>query len=398
MIAIYAVCIFALSFSLPMERGNFANNPTVRENLASAGLTPEQYDTIQHALAAMLGIVCCCVGVLLLWQRPSERMALFVAFLLIVVPVASRENTTLAALPGMFAFPALVLKWSFIALVVPFFYLFPNGRWVPRWTRWVALLWIVGQMYAVVAERYGTEPPLWLRVLNWPLFLAWVGNFVLVLAAPIYRYIRVSSPVERQQTKWLVVGVAGVFVPLLLFSLLTLVFPSSIPNGSLAYVVAQAFIQIAALLFPISIGLAIFHYRLYDVDLIINRTLVYGTLTVLLATIYFGGVVLVREIFAPFMGGNNQIAIVASTLAIAALFQPLRRRIQSTIDRRFYRRKYDAQTAVQAFSARLREETDLAHLSEDVVQVVHETLQPTHVSLWLREGGLRSVEHPSEAK
>jgi hypothetical protein len=150
--------------------------------------------------------------------------------------------------------------------------------------------------------------------------------------------------------------------------------------------------------FPISIGIAMVRYRLYDIDLIINRTLVYGALTVVLIAIYFGGIVVLQRTFVVLTGQESTLAIVASTLLIAALFAPLRRRIQSFIDRRFYRRKYDARKTLESFSATLRDETNLDSVSEDLVEVVRETMQPAHVSLWLRpETALKGKypEYPS---
>jgi hypothetical protein len=137
---------------------------------------------------------------------------------------------------------------------------------------------------------------------------------------------------------------------------------------------------------PIAIGIAVLRSRLFDIDVVINRTLVYGSLTALLAAVYFGGVTATQAIFRTFTGQEEQpqLAIVVSTLVIAALFNPLRRRIQSFIDRRFYRKKYDAAKTLEAFSAKLRDETDLVTLSDDLVEVVRETMQPAHVSLWLR--------------
>jgi hypothetical protein len=135
---------------------------------------------------------------------------------------------------------------------------------------------------------------------------------------------------------------------------------------------------------PVAVGIAILRYRLYEIDTLINRTLVYGSLTATLVALYFVGIVVLQRVFVALMGEQSTLAIVASTLLIAALFSPLRRRIQGFIDRRFYRRKYDARKTLEAFSAKLRDETDLIALSDDLVGVVAETMQPAHVSLWLR--------------
>jgi hypothetical protein len=190
--------------------------------------------------------------------------------------------------------------------------------------------------------------------------------------------LRRSSGEERQQLKWVVYSVA----------LLAFVIPSTI----LVIIIlpsledVRVFFAVMFPLIPISVGMAILRYRLYEIDLIINRTLVYGSLTAMLAVVYFGGVAMTQAVFRTLTGQEEQpqLAVVVSTLVIAALFNPLRRRIQGFIDRRFYRRKYDAAKTLEAFSAKLRDETNLDALSDDLVEVVRETMQPAHVSLWLR--------------
>ncbi len=159
------------------------------------------------------------------------------------------------------------------------------------------------------------------------------------------------------------------------------VFPRVLPEA----IVALSFLLVIPSI-PLATGIAILRYRLYDIDRIINRTLVYGSLTLMLALVYLGGVTVTQTLFQTLTGQERlpQLVVVASTLVIAALFNPLWRRIQSFIDRRFYRRKYDARKTLEAFSAKLRDETDLEALNSELVGVVRETMQPAHVSLWLR--------------
>jgi hypothetical protein len=155
-------------------------------------------------------------------------------------------------------------------------------------------------------------------------------------------------------------------------------------EGLLPDIVDSVLFGMAMSAIPTAIGIAVLKYRLYDIDVVINRTLVYGPLTATLAGIYLGGVVSLQYAFRAITGQGSQIAIVASTLAIAALFNPLRRRVQAFVDRRFYRRKYDSRKTLEFFSARLRDETDLEALNNELIGVVRETMQPAHVSLWLR--------------
>ncbi len=183
---------------------------------------------------------------------------------------------------------------------------------------------------------------------------------------------------ERQQIKWFASAAALSLLWIFVLEQSTL---SGVPG---AIAVLSGLLVLPSI--PIATGIAILRYRLYDIDVIINRTLVYGSLTLMLALLYFGGVTVTQALFTALTGQEEQpqLAIVVSTLVIAALFTPLRRRIQSFIDRRFYRSKYDARKTLEAFSAQLRDETDLNALSDDLVGVVRETMQPAHVSLWLR--------------
>ena len=184
---------------------------------------------------------------------------------------------------------------------------------------------------------------------------------------------------ERLQTKWFTyttaVAASGAILQYIISEPLELVWLRG---------VGYALVLIGLLGIPISMGIAVTRYRLYEIDLLINRTLVYGSLTAMLVALYFVGIVVLQRVFVFLTGEQSTLAVVASTLLIAALFTPLRRRIQSFIDRRFYRRKYNAAKTLEAFSAQLRDETDLEALNNDLVGVVRETMQPAHVSLWLR--------------
>jgi hypothetical protein len=200
-------------------------------------------------------------------------------------------------------------------------------------------------------------------------------------ALSVFMRLRHAVGVERQQIKWLAYAAAAWALGII-FNVITLAIDTPLWFER----AALACFTVAGEAVPIAIGIAILRYRLYDIDVLINRTLVYGSLTLLLALVYFGGVTATQAIFRTLSGQEQQpqLAIVVSTLVIAALFNPLRGRIQGFIDRRFYRKKYDAAKTLEAFSFRLREETDLQALNGELTRVVRETMQPAHISLWLR--------------
>ena len=290
-------------------------------------------------------------------------------------------------------------SWTWLAagsVVLFAFLLFPDGRLPsPRW-RVVAGLYVLVSCLNVapfalapgplpetealglppVANPFGVEA---VAGLSGP-----VGAFSLPLAvftglspfaALFVRYRRAEGEVGRQQIKWVAYAVVLLTGAIIAVS----VWPPL--DGS---IVGLVLFLIGFLSIPTAIGIAILRHRLYDIDLVINRTLVYAVLTAALALVYFGGVASLQFVLRPLTGGESQLAVVASTLAIAALFSPLRRRIQGFIDRRFYRRKYDAKETLSDFGGRLRDETDLGVLRDELVGVVRETMEPEHASLWLR--------------
>jgi hypothetical protein len=246
----------------------------------------------------------------------------------------------------------------------------------------------------------GVRNPFGLEALPWLVDVSYIILPLLPLCifassmGMVLRFRRSSGEV-RQQIKWIafVASVAGLLYLCSMIGQLVFLLMLSKSDGSLPPLPSwlELLASLAVLGFagvPVAIGFAVLKYRLYDVDVVINRTLVYGSLTLTLAMIYFGGVATVRALLSALTGQQEQpqLAIVVSTLIIAALFNPLRRRIQSFIDRRFYRRKYDARKTLETFSATLRDETDLEALNGELVEVVRDTMQPVHVSVWLRSG------------
>ena len=274
--------------------------------------------------------------------------------------------------------------------------LFPDGR--PPSRRWRPVAWLGGLSIILIwvpisiliwPERgttllrdgeTGEERPGWLLALAEAGFPLMLLAGLLAVISLFVRFHRARGS-ERQQIKWFASAAALTFAWIFVFEQLV-----SAEGGVLEAIAAVSSLVLVPSI-PIATGIAIFRYRLYDIDRIVNRALVYGFLTATLAAVYLGGVVVLQHLFRVLTGQESQLAVVASTLAIAALFVPLRRRVQGFVDRRFYRRKYDAAKTLETFSAKLRDETDLDRLGDEMVSVVRDTMQPEHVSLWLRPSG-----------
>jgi hypothetical protein len=340
--------------------------------LGKLGITPQ-------ALAlAVVGLTCLAVllvdGVVavLIWRRSDDWMALLVALTLVLLPTSFTPG--LRGLTGIWQVVAQALSTASFLTFIALVGLFPSGRPVPRWV-WLPVLLVASMPHL----------PFWASI-PLPIFLLMLLSLVLFLiASQIYRYQRVSTPPQRQQTKWAVSGIALVLLVNQLFWQPVALLPALQRPDSLYPLLfyPDNFLIIGIL--AVSFGVAILRYRLYDIDVIIRRTLVYGTLTAMLVVVYFGVVLGAQAVVQAITGqtGQQPVIVVASTLLVAGLFTPLRRGIQATIDRRFYRRKYDAEKTLAAFGTRLRTETDLAALRGHVVSVVQETMQPAQVSLWL---------------
>jgi hypothetical protein len=359
--------------------------PEGLQDLRHLGISPEFYAAyVGVVVQIVVMLVFFVVAALIFWRRSENQMALFGSFGLLLFGGAA--ITDLAAADPAFGLLGHVLNYLGQVSFGVFFYVFPDGRFVPRWTRWLAIATALLFVPDVFFENSS------LAALTEPLFFAFIVSLVF---AQVYRYRRVSNAAQRQQTKWVVYGFSAALAGFLGAVMLYEAVPAIARSGPLGEMVGESVVYGFFVLIPLSIGFAILRSRLYDIDVLINRTLVYGSLTAVLVAAYFGGVIGSQYVFRVLTGGESQLAVVASTLAIAALFNPLRRRIQSFIDRRFYRRKYDARKTLEAFSVKLRDETDLEALNDELVGVVTETMQPAHVSLWLRPDTPPKDEHRS---
>ena len=386
-VAVAFVALGSFVISVPARYTQLANPAAgVRAALAEMGLSAGGYALYNVTLDAVFVSGFAVVAIVIFWRRSDDPMALLVATMLVVWgPLNGLFVLTPGATEGMYpalqaTLGSLVTFIGYVAWML-FFYLFPSGRFVPRWTLWLALIYGVGFFGLWNFTPFG--PPSWPPLLfNAAVLVVWC-SFPM---AQLYRYVYVSDRIQRQQTKWVVFGVA-IAIAGALTTIFTVGAAVDLPSERVgAKMLSMLLMDSFGLLIPLSLGVAILRARLFDIDVVINRTLVYGSLTAMLALVYLGGVATSQAIFRVLTRQEQQpqLAIVISTLVIAALFNPLRRRIQVFIDRRFYRRKYDAAKTLEGFSLKLRDETDLAALSDNLVGVVRETMQPAHVSLWLR--------------
>jgi hypothetical protein len=362
---------------------------------------PDTY-VYDYWLDNTLGALCYApVGALIAARRPANP----VGWLLLLWGVAlgighlSAQYAIYALLAEPRSLPAgeamaWISSWILpviIGVQVFGYLLFPTGRlpsrrW--RWFAWLTVAFVVAGL-ATSAFSFGANAglgpipnPLGIEGFSdaYDMVLNMLPILYGVVAFSLFVRMRRAAGVERQQIKWFVYAAAATIWGIAFAYMI----PDMVATPRWFDRVGFALNIAVTPAIPISMGIAILRYRLYDIDIIINRTLVYGSLTAMLVALYFVGIVVLQRGFVALTGEKSTLAVVASTLLIAALFTPMRRRIQTFIDRRFYRRKYDARKTLEAFSTKLRDETDLDALGEDLVGVVGETMHPAHVSLWLR--------------
>jgi hypothetical protein len=363
--------------------------PDLAAALQAAGINLTTWATWKVAVSVITTLAWAGVGLLIFVRRPDDRVALITSALLVLVAPGfgglpfdlSRISPAWLLVVQITGFTSSL---SAFALIITL----PNGRFAPRWTLGVLLY-----LAAVFGPNsFWPDSPLGFN--SWPPWVTGLVVFVPLLVTmiglPIYRYWRTFKVAERQQAKWVVAGLLGTAAGMAITIAMTEpylrladVSPGLRLRSDLYQTVGYS---TSWLLLPLSIGIAILRHHLYDIDVVIRRTLVYSALTAMLALAYFSSVLALQSLFAGLTGeARSELVSVISTLGIAVLFAPLRHRVQATIDRRFYRRKYDAARTLAAFAAAARDETDLERLSQRLVGVVDETMQPAHVSLWLRK-------------
>ena len=354
---------------------NAALTPQAVEALLRVGITLDAYAWVSLGVLCVTVIGSVVFALMLFARRSDDWMVLLISLFVVLYPVANFAPTSATASTNS----TLVEQAVGIAIFVPYnaifyspFLLFPTGRFVPRWS-WALLIgWLVW------IPTFGLIPPPLgiLLAFGYPLF------FGVAIACQTYRYRRASTPAQRQQTKWVIFGMILTLLVNQAFWLITWL----TPLGQTLYAPLFFLVyQLVLLLLPVTFFIAIQRYRLFDIDVIIRRTLVYGVFSALLAGMYFGSVALLQQV-ARSINGQRQdstLAIIISTLLIAALFQPLRRRVQQAIDRRFYRTKYDATRTMDRFATTLRQQVELDQLRAHLVEVVQETMQPASISIWL---------------
>lgn len=374
-----------------------------RRSLYALGMDAEAYGLLAIILDFVFILGHYAIALVIFLRKKWDWLALLVSLAMVVngalIPLALTYSQIVVN-PIWLGLVNVIIYLGVVSSIL-LLYVFPDGRFVPGWTKGLAIIWALLCLPAIFA------PELPISMSSWPAPVQ-IGIHLLFSAtgvfAQVHRYLHVSSPIQRQQAKWAILGLIAAGLGPLAYFLPFIIFPTlgqqAIPNilyqrlgssfFSFSYIVRlvnSAGFNLFTLIFPISFAIAILRYRLWDIDILINRALVYTVLSGTLLIVYLASVILLESILRALTGeGSNQLVTVLSTLAIAASFAPLRREVQNAIDRRFYRSHYNAARTVESFGEGLREEVDLNTLSARLVAVVEETMQPEHVSLWMRRG------------
>lgn len=355
---------------------------------ATVADVPAHYELALVGGEVVFALLYLLVASVIFWRRPRHPMALFVAGMLALWGLTFPP--TLAALAQSDArwfAPVAAARFAGAAAITLFFYLFPDGHVRPRGARALAVLWVGAQI------PHYFQPGTRLDFQTWsPAALAVVsaGFLGVMVALQVTRYRRSSNALERRQAKWVVFGIVCALLGYAALLAVAALAPDAVAPGRVGFVALSLGEEAAVALIPVCIGVAILRAHLYDIDLLLNRALVYGTLSILLTTVYFGVVVALQAVARRVSGVAQQddpVVIVLSTLVIAAIFQPLRGRLQRTVDRRFFRTRYDSAHMLAEVARMIHTEVDLDALMTRLEEVVGRAFEPEHVSLWLWSPG-----------
>lgn len=381
-LAIFIVTIPATLKSFRIQARNFT------ALMRGVGLDADLVSLYIEVLSAVVGlgfpILSIAIASVIFWRRAEERMAFFVSLTLVTFSSISATVSDLVERYPNLRIPIEFSQTIGVISILLLLYLFPDGRFVPRWTRFLAagwIIWILLISFAPIPQS--PQRDFFIGIVT----LIWITSAVF---AQIYRYLRVSGPLQRQQTKWVIFAFTLLLLSMTLLNLPPLLFPSlmqanSTPVPIFLGVLTLLTIQLLSiLLIPISIGISILHYRLWDIDPLIQRTIVYGVLTTALALLYIAAIVLLQRVFRAVSGLQRDMVIVFATLSIAALFNPLRIRLQAGIDRRFYRERVDFRRAFTEFSREVRTIIDLPRLQQVLIDRVRNLLHISHAAVFLR--------------
>jgi len=349
--------------------------PATARVLHHLSIAPTSYVIYNLVLAVLQSLIFLSVGGFIFWRKSREPVALVASFTLVNIGFWSLSPSTSSPLEEIFGNMYGLCLFTALGF---FLVTFPDGRFVPRWSWLLVVLWLVQAILNEIPGPYNIN--LWPPLLTIAEVVLTYGGTLSVL---LYRYVRVFSSSQRQQAKWLLFSFGGLFTGIILYILIGDVVPGLQAPDSLYQLADGTLITILFTFIPLSIAMAILRSRLWEIDVLIRRTLIYSALTLIMTGVYVGLVIGLSALLRRLISQDNNVAIVLSTLAIYILFQPLHRVLQALIDWRFYRRKYDAARTLTAFSATLRNEMDLDQLREQLLAVVQETMQPAYVSLWL---------------
>ncbi len=359
-------------------------SPEQVEVLQGFGLSPGDYAAYTVALTLALVVICLVVSTLIVWRRSDDRMALLVALMLVTLGPINAASTVSAS-PSPWQVPNECLTFLALALVVLVFLLFPTGQFVPRWMRWLTVIFLVGLVPSVFFPNISFTLNTLIGLLT---TLVLLGELVTLAIVQLYRYRRMSSPMQRQQTKWVVFGMAVSVIVWVSGSVLYLIFPVLAEPSSL-YPLAYSVVQTCLGLFiPLSFGFAMLRYRLFDIDIIINRTLVYGILTAIVVGVYVLVVGILSTLLHAF--GNVLISLLATGL-VAVLFQPLRARLQRLINRLMFGERDDPHAVLSRLGSRLEATLASEAILPTIVETVAQALKLPYAALALKQGDAFSI-------